>query len=69
MRMARSRVFSCSESDGPGTVKSYKVEAHAAFARKLIGVDCTATSAMPLRATQAEGYEVYGGYEGYEGQS
>ena len=33
----RSRVFSCSESDGPGTVKSYKVEAHAAFARKPMG--------------------------------
>ena len=38
MRMVRSRVFSCSESDGPRTVKSYKVEAHAAFARKPIGV-------------------------------
>ena len=28
-RMVRSRVFSCSESDGPGTVKSYKVEVRA----------------------------------------
>ena len=67
--MGRSRVFSCSESVGPGTVKSYKVEAHAAFAREPIGFYCTATSAMLLRAIQAEGYEVYGGYEGYEGQS
>ena len=67
--MVRSRVFSLSESDGPGTVKSNKIEAHAAFAKKPMGFYCTATSAMPLRATPAEGYEVYGGYEGYEGQS
>ena len=67
--MVRSRVFSWSESDRPGTVKSYKVEPHAAFARKPMGFYCTATSVMPLRATPAEGYEVYGGYEGYEGQS
>ena len=67
--MVRSRVFSCSESDGPGTVKSYKIEAHAAFAKNQMGFYCTATSAMLLRATQAEGYEVYGEYEGYEEQS
>ena len=67
--MVRSRVFSCSDIDGPGTVKSHKVEAHGAFAKKPIGFYCTATSAMLLRATQAEGYELYGGYEGYEGQT
>ena len=67
--MVRSRVFSWSESDGPGTVKSYKVELHPAFAKNQFGFYCTATSAMLLRVIQAEGYEVYGGYEGYEGQS
>ena len=48
------------------------VEAHGAFARVFVlgkrwawdSQVCTATSAMLLRAIQAEGYEVYGGYEG-----
>ena len=31
----RSRVFSCSESDGPGTVKSYKAEARRCEQHKL----------------------------------
>ena len=36
--MVRPRVFSCSESDGPGTVKSYKAEARCCEQHKLRGM-------------------------------
>ena len=43
-------MFSCSESDGRGTVQSDKVEAHAAFARKPMGF----TALQPQRCPREQ---------------